>query len=157
MHGCGPLGSLRDGWRLVAIFKPYHGIVRLTESGNLLLRMPLEDSRRPQRSGFSLFSIIEETVLHRLTVGSPLLISYWIASIPPNGSCTSPSPRPSTPPTTWVGEHRPSRTRARTPERCGWAATKSYRLSTSRFRGQSCASPPEVGRRRANPDRLVNL
>lgn len=44
--------------------------VRLSENGNVVLSLPLEEARNRQRSGFGFgFAIIEETVVQRLTVG----------------------------------------------------------------------------------------
>lgn len=44
--------------------------VRLSENGNLVLSLPLEEVKDRQRSGFGFaFAIIEETVVQRLTVG----------------------------------------------------------------------------------------
>lgn len=42
--------------------------VRLSENGNLVLRLPLEEARDRQGASFG-FAIIEETVIKRLTVG----------------------------------------------------------------------------------------
>jgi hypothetical protein len=42
--------------------------VRLSESGHLVLRLPLEEAKDRQRAGLE-FSIIEETVMRRLTLG----------------------------------------------------------------------------------------